>query len=133
MKLTMQLKSRSYDIILKAGCLANLWGDPIIGERLGLTPEEVRPDAAILSYPVISAGEWAHRDSFFHLTGREALPPELEKLSLEKSVTAGNPPTFLWSTVTDGTVPVEHTLRYADALRSHGAFRGHGTGKRALL
>ncbi len=24
MKLTMQLKSRSYDIILKAGCLANL-------------------------------------------------------------------------------------------------------------
>lgn len=103
-----------------AGCLANLWGDPIIGERLGLTPEEVRPDAAILSYPVISAGEWAHRDSFFHLTGREALPPELEKLSLEKSVTAGNPPTFLWTTDTDRTVPPENTLLYAWALRRQG-------------
>ena len=103
-----------------AGCLANLWGDPIIGERLGLTPEEVRPDAAILSYPVISAGEWAHRDSFFHLTGREALPPELEKLSLEKSVTAGNPPTFLWTTDTDRTVPPENTLAYARALGEKG-------------
>lgn len=104
-----------------AGCLANLWADPIIGEKLGLTAEEVRPDAAILSYPVISAGEWAHRDSFFRLTGQKALSPELEKLSLEKSVTTGNPPTFLWATDTDRTVPPENTLLYACALRRRGA------------
>lgn len=114
-----------------AGCLANLWADPIIGEKLGLTPEEVRPDAAILSYPVISAGEWAHRDSFFRLTGQKELSPELEKLSLEKSVTTGNPPTFLWTTDTDNTVPAENTLLYAWALRRQGVplelhYYGHG-------
>ena len=102
-----------------------------IGEKPGLTPEEVRPDAAILSYPVISAGEWAHRDSFFRLTGQKELSPELEKLSLEKSVTAGNPPTFLWTTETDNTVPAENTLLYAWALRRQGVplelhYYGHG-------
>ena len=103
-----------------AGCLANLWGDPVIGDKLGLTPEEVRPDAAILSYPVISAGEWGKHRSFMRLTGREKLSPELEKLSLEKSVTAGNPPTFIWTTDTDRTVPAENTLLYAWALRRQG-------------
>ena len=114
-----------------AGCLANLWADPVIGETLGLSPEEVRPDAAVLCYPVISAGDWGKHRSFARLTGREELPPELEKLSLEKSVTAGNPPTFLWTTDTDRTVPAENTLLYAWALRRQGVplelhYYGHG-------
>lgn len=114
-----------------AGCLANLWADPVIGEKLGLTPEEVRPDAAILSYPVISAGEWGHGDCTQRLTGWEKLPPELERLSLENSVTAGNPPTFIWTTDTDRTVPPENTLLYAWALRRQGVplelhYYGHG-------
>ena len=98
-----------------AGCAANLWGHPVIEQTLGLTGEQVRPDAAILSYPVIfikENGENMTRDNLF---GEKPLVGET---SLEASVTDRNPPTFLWATYTDGSVPVEHTLAYANALRA---------------
>ena len=98
-----------------AGCAANLWGHPVIEQTLGLTGEQARPDAAILSYPVVfikESGENMTRDNLF---GEE---PLVKETSLETSVTDRNPPTFLWATYTDGSVPVEHTLAYADALRA---------------
>jgi len=98
-----------------AGCAANLWGYPVIEETLGLSGEQVRPDAAILSYPVIfikGNGTNMTRDNLF---GDDPLVGET---SLETSVTDRNPPTFLWATYTDGSVPVENTLAYANALRA---------------
>src|SRR5699024_6037393 len=68
-----------------------------------------RPDAAILSYPVITSGEYAHRDSMTALLGSEPTEEELEYMSLEKHVTADATPCFLWQTVTDATVPVENS------------------------
>lgn len=102
-----------------AGCMANLWGHPLLAQRLGLTPAQARPDAAILSYPVITAqGPFASKVSFDNLLGEgEDRPAEL---SLEESITTGNPPTFLWATVTDSTVPVENTIAYAATLRAAG-------------
>lgn len=100
-----------------AGCLANLWTDPLIGEALGLDPQAVRPDRAILCYPVISAAHDTRSGTLRTLAG-EGEPPQ--KLSLEKSVTPDNPPTFLWSTWEDGTVPVRNTLLYASALLDAG-------------
>lgn len=102
-----------------AGCAANLWSHPVIGETLGLTPEEVRPDASILCYPVITAKPpLGSTVSFGNLLGEgEPVPPEL---SLEDAVTGRTPPAFLWATVTDGSVPVENTLLYASALRKEG-------------
>lgn len=97
-----------------AGCAANLWGHSVIEEKLGLAGEQVRPDAAILSYPVIfikEIGENMTRDNLF---GEGPLAAET---SLETSVTDQNPPAFLWTTYTDGTVPMENTLAYAAALR----------------
>lgn len=38
-----------------AGCVAGLWQHPVLREQLALAPEQVRPDAAILCYPVITA------------------------------------------------------------------------------
>lgn len=100
-----------------AGCLANLWGHPLLETRLGLAPGQGRPDAAILSYPVITAqGPFASEMSFSNLLGEGEECPRA--LSLEESVTAGNPPAFLWATVTDGSVPVENTIAYAAALRA---------------
>ena len=102
-----------------AGSLTNLWADPVIGGTLGLTPEQVRPDAAILSYPVITAaGPFASKVSFENLLGEGQVPPA--KLSLEESVTRQNPPAFLWATVTDTSVPVENTIAYAATLRAYG-------------
>ncbi len=100
-----------------AGCMANLWDHSLIKECLGLTAQQVRPDAAILSYPVITMGQWGSdmtRGNLF------AGAPVAEETWLEKSVTDQNPPTFLWATWTDGSVPVENTLLYANALRAHG-------------
>lgn len=48
-------------------------GDPLLEQRLGLNPRDVRPDAAILGYPVITAGRFAHRNSFRRLTGTDGL------------------------------------------------------------
>ncbi|WP_081829922.1 GNAT family N-acetyltransferase [Butyrivibrio sp. NC2002] len=79
-----------------------------------------RPDAAILSYPVITSGEFAHRESFDALVGSDASKEELDYYSLEKQVTKDTPPTFLWHTATDETVPVENSYLYESALRKNG-------------
>ena len=91
-----------------AGCLACLWDHPLLGEKLALTPEQVRPDRAILSYPVVHAARYLSP-----LGGTE-------ELRLDRRVNSGHPPAFLWATGEDATVPVENTLDYAGALRRAG-------------
>ena len=79
-----------------------------------------RPDSAILSYPVITSGEYAHRDSFNALLGNDAADDKLLYNSLEKQVTENTPPAFLWHTATDDLVPVENSFLYASALKKAG-------------
>ena len=79
-----------------------------------------RPNAAVLSYPVITSGEKAHRGSFDALLGRDASMEELEYMSLEKQVTEKTPPVFLWATATDEDVPVENSLMFFEACREKG-------------
>lgn len=104
-----------------AGSLANLWHTPLLSEILSQPPEQFRPDAAILSYPVTLAHPRQGNLTFDHLLGRD-VPVEgaLAPLSLEQSVSLQNPPTFLWATQSDQMVPVEHTLAYAAALQRAG-------------
>lgn len=75
-----------------------------------------RPDAAILSYPVITSGEYAHRDSFRALLGENPSEEQLTYMSLEKQVKPDTPPCFLWQTATDETVPVQNSYLMAEAL-----------------
>ena len=94
-----------------------------------------RPDAAILSYPVITSGEFAHRDSFCALFGENPPAEKLEYMSLEKQVNDTTPPCFLWQTVTDNTVPVENSYLMAEALRRQGISSAHhvfSSGKHGL-
>ena len=79
-----------------------------------------RPDAVILCYPVITAGEFAHKDSFTCLFGENPTPEQLAWASLENHVTAQTPPTFLWQTFTDETVPVDNSILFAKSCRAHG-------------
>ena len=81
--------------------------------------QSCRPDAAILCYPVLTFGEFRHDGSMRNLLGPEPDPALRERLSLETSVTAKNPPTFLWHTSDDPVVPVENSLLFAAALRKH--------------
>lgn len=106
-----------------AASLANLWQDGTITGTLGGTAELYRPDAVILGYPVISTDtEFGCSDCVEKICP----PPIPEALSLERSVTAQNPPAFLWCTVDDPAVPMENTLSYAQALRRAGVpFEAH--------
>ena len=79
-----------------------------------------RLNAAILSYPVVTSGEYAHRDSFVALLGADAPEEKLTYFSLEKQVTEQTPPIFLWQTLTDELVPVENSMLMAKTLRAHG-------------
>ncbi len=79
-----------------------------------------RPDAAVLCYPVITAGEYSNRESFLALLGEHPADGEREYLSLEAHVTGDVPPCFLWHTAGDATVPVENTYLFADACRKAG-------------
>jgi acetyl esterase/lipase len=76
-----------------------------------------RPDFAILFYPVISMNEGvAHNGSRRNLMGAEELG---ERYSSELRVTAGTPPCFLLHCTDDGTVKVENSLRFYQALVAH--------------
>ncbi len=77
-----------------------------------------RPNALVLCYPVVSAGEYAHRGSFERLAGSERCAQQA--FSLERLVDADTPPVFLWHTLDDATVPVENTLLLEAALRRAG-------------
>ena len=76
-----------------------------------------RPDASVLSYPVISSDP-----AVTHAVTMEALlgtdPPQAfrEYMSLEKQVGKNTPPAFIWGTMTDESVPAENAMRYAAAL-----------------
>lgn len=92
------------------------WPRAELWQPLGLAPEDVRPDAMVLSYPVITSGAFAHRGSFENLTGC-ADAADHAAFSLEDHVAPTTPPAFLWHTFDDDTVPVENTLLLAAALR----------------
>ena len=100
-----------------AGSLGVFWQEADLFAPLGMKPEDVRPNALVLCYPVITSGAYAHRGSFVCLTGTE--DEAVHALySLEKLVTPNVPPTFLWSTWADTAVPAENTLLMASALRA---------------
>lgn len=82
--------------------------------------ESSRPDLAILCYPVISFLESPHVGSRKNLLGDNQPPELVQNLSNELRVTKDTPPTFLWHTVEDKTVPVENSLLFAAALRRAG-------------
>lgn len=90
-----------------------------------LSAVSCRPDAAILSYPVITSGEKRHQGSFDALLGFQPTQEELQYYSLETQVTKDTLPCFLWQTATDETVPVENSYLFAAALKDHGVTFEH--------
>lgn len=108
----------------------------------------IRPDALILSYPVITAGPWTHVESIEMLAGEiqdvserpgsrggldapersgsrgggqeVSRTPNAAYFSLEHHVTAQTPPTFLWHTASDEMVPVQNSLLFAEHLAAAG-------------
>jgi len=79
-----------------------------------------RPDFAILIYPVISmSAPYTHQGSESALLGENASPKLREELSSELQVTPQTPPTFLFSTSEDTTVPPENAVAFYLALHQN--------------
>ncbi len=78
--------------------------------------ENIRPNAMVLSYPVITADEYAHKGSILNVSGAEEGSPEYNWWGLHTHVDKDTPPTFLWHTAADDCVPVENSLIMATAL-----------------
>lgn len=102
------------------GSLAVHYGLPELADSEHEKKVSNRPDAVILSYPVITSGPFSHEDSFVRLLGQEVSSDQLENMSLEKQVKPDTPPVFLWHTATDGLVPVENAYLFADACQKQG-------------
>ncbi len=65
-----------------------------------------RPDFAVLAYPVISmTAPWTHAGSRRNLLGDTPDPDLARNLSGENAVTVQTPPTFIFQTSADTTVP----------------------------
>ena len=80
-----------------------------------------RPDFAVLGYPVISmTAPWTHKGSKRNLLGEDADEALAKKLSGELAVTKDTPPTFIFQTNEDTTVPAENAVHYYLALRQAG-------------
>lgn len=80
-----------------------------------------KPYCTVLCYSVISADpKIRHENSFKNLLGHIPNEKEISEFSCENMVTADTPPTFIWHTVEDQSVPVQNSLRYAEALSNNG-------------
>lgn len=99
-----------------------LWDHPVLKREFEGKPEGInRPNGMILSYPVITAGEFAHRGSIKNLNNVDDYGEELiEEWSLERHVNKTTPPAFIWHTVTDACVPVQNAFKISEALLNNG-------------
>jgi acetyl esterase/lipase len=80
-----------------------------------------RPDFLVLGYPVISfTTPYTHQGSLRNLLGDNPDAKLMQSLSNELQVTAQTPPTFLFHTTEDKTVPVENSVLFYLALRRAG-------------
>lgn len=79
--------------------------------------ESARPDFLILAYPVITMGAPdTHKGSQNYLLGENPDAALIEQMSLDKRVTKDTPPTFIYTTTDDGTVPVMNSVKFYSAL-----------------
>ncbi|MFB9056409.1 alpha/beta hydrolase [Mariniflexile ostreae] len=96
-----------------------------------------RPDFMVLVYPVITMkNNYTHLGSRNKLLGEAPSEALIQKFSNEMHVTRHTPPTFLVHSGDDKAVPVENSLQFYQALKSHHInaemhvypYGGHGYG-----
>ena len=76
-----------------------------------------RPDFLILAYPVITMEDpYVHKGSRTYLLGDAPTQADIDAMSPELHVTPPTPPTFLFTTTDDHTVPVLNSVMFYSAL-----------------
>lgn len=115
-----------------AASAGTLWNIPEVRDAVGINSGEAseginRPDGMILCYPVITMNEYTHKGSAQRVSGHDVLTEEdMATFSLERRVDSTTPPTFIWHTFTDKTVPVQNSIFFISALANAGVpFEAH--------
>ena len=90
--------------------------EPLLKKYLSYSSEEIKPNALLLCYPVITAGEAAHRESINNVLG-EKNAAHTDWVSIENLVTSDFPTSFIWHTTEDNAVPAENSLLLSLALQ----------------
>lgn len=104
-----------------AASLGTIWDNDEVEAKLGIEKGYNRPTGMILSYPVISGLEYAHRGSFNQILGERKDDEDARReLSLELRVSEKTVPTFIWTTATDKVVPPQNSIMFAKALADAG-------------
>ncbi len=99
-----------------AGTLATLFDAPEVADLA--QPTVARPDALGLCYPVAVSHGPTHEASFTNLCGEDQTLRT--RLSLDRLVRGDMPPTYLWCTRDDGSVPCRNSLVLAQAMAEAG-------------
>lgn len=99
-----------------AATLGTLWNREEFLALGGFKPEEVRPNALILGYPVISTSWIKNSGNLQRLIGDGDAETVTRLLNTQEQVGPHTPPTFLFHTARDTSVPVEDSLIFAAAL-----------------
>ena len=116
----------------------SLWGSSAGGHLAASFCTENRdvskPNALILTYPVISMNEHTHADTRRNLCGVHPDPATYERLSVERHITKDFPPTYVWNGTDDRSVDPKNSRALAQALQEagvpflHEEFQGVGHG-----
>ncbi|GGC02796.1 alpha/beta hydrolase [Dyadobacter sediminis] len=81
----------------------------------------LRPDFMILVYPVISLSDKiGHKGSGTNLLGKTPSAENIKYFSNELQVSKKTPPTFLTHAGDDTVVPVSNSIKFYEALNTHG-------------
>ena len=103
-----------------AASTATLWHEDYAKASPDMPYGLNRPTGAILSYPVISSGVYAHRGSFNRILGTtEPTEEQNRAYSLEYHVDEKTAPVYIWHTAEDTCVPVQNTLLFTAALAKY--------------
>lgn len=109
------------------------WNKPVITDFFQETKEKFRPATVVLGYPLSDYTELLRKVDQMGNTDKQTLlmscrilfgteqPTEEQKklASPAQLVTENTPPMFIWSTATDQMIPVQQSLRMANALADH--------------
>lgn len=98
--------------------LATIWDEKEIKDILADKVELARPDAVILSYPVITLNEYTHQGTSENVSlGMQELK---DRLSTQNRVNKNSAPAFIWTTADDAVVPSENSFMMAMAYKKAG-------------
>ena len=102
----------------------SLWGSSAGGHLVASFCTEEwdtpKPAALLLIYPVVTMGEHTHIQSRENLLGKKPDPQMIERLSVEKHISSGFPPTFVWNGKADTLVDPINSRMLETALERAG-------------